>query len=23
MTAEYIRDWQQPRHAVGREGTGI
>ncbi|HHU7901190.1 TPA: DNA replication protein, partial [Escherichia coli] len=22
MTAEYIRDWQQPRHAVGREGTG-
>ncbi|RBX43969.1 DNA replication protein, partial [Escherichia coli] len=21
MTAEYIRDWQQPRHAVGREGT--
>ncbi|BBU85169.1 hypothetical protein EIMP300_65690 [Escherichia coli] len=23
MTAEYLRDWQQPRHAVGREGTGI
>ena len=23
MTTEYIRDWQQPRHAVGREGTGI
>ncbi|WP_172807130.1 replication endonuclease, partial [Escherichia coli] len=23
MTAEHIRDWQQPRHAVGREGTGI
>ena len=23
MTAEYIRDWQQPRHAVGREGTVI
>ncbi len=22
-TAKYIRDWQQPRHAVGREGTGI
>lgn len=22
MATEYIRDWQQPRHAVGREGTG-
>ncbi|EFN7493300.1 replication endonuclease, partial [Escherichia coli] len=23
MATEYIRDWQQPRQAVGREGTGI
>ncbi|WP_308732912.1 replication endonuclease [Escherichia coli] len=23
MAAEFIRDWQQPRPAVGREGTGI
>ncbi len=23
MTTEYIRDWQQPRHAVGRAGTEI
>ncbi len=22
MATEYIRDWQQPRHAVGGEGTG-
>ncbi|EEV7442202.1 replication endonuclease [Escherichia coli] len=22
MATEYIRNWQQPRHAVGREGTG-